>query len=362
MKELFYEFIKEAKDGRVIIDNEEWYYSFNTIILEEGKEKLRLENEENNIALIIKNETSFFKLLEEYINLEIKTNRKTLNVKSEKDKIKTLLCHLFVNGTTEDFINPERFIRRYIAFLKDETFSYLDKGLETNTSNILDGTKLEIKREQNSTYMETPHKISPRLKNEEDIYELPSIYYGIKEENGIKTCYIYGIQASKNNDPNNQFTKKVNRMLYKINEGVEDIEEYYDYKNGISDYYPEANISDVTMSFILSLNIFITLLQIEKIEQIKAIPYLPVRYNGRMLAAKRANKEEYQTRNDQIQKNLTNKFIRTFRRLEKQNSSVKVYLYPYEQDEFLSVRVNPKRKKIKNKILEESSNEIKKYF
>ena len=357
MKRIFYELIKEAYIGRVIIDNEEWNYSFNTIIMEDNKEIFRLENKDNNICLIIKNEDNFFKLLEEYINLELSINRKTLNIINEKDKIKFLIVNLFANGTTEDFINPENFIRRNIEFLKDNTFNYLDKGLEVNVDNLLKDTYLEIKREQNSTMMETPNKMTFVLKNNEDKHELPSIYYGIVEENGIKKCYIYGIQASKKNE-NNKFNKNINRLLYKINNGVEDVQEYYDYKNNKSDYYPEGNISDVTMSFVLSLNMFVTLLQSENIQEIKAVPYLPVRYNSRELAASRSEREDLFERNKRIQNNLTNKFIRTFRRLEEQNKNIKVTMYPYELDEFLTIEIDNNKKEITNKLLEETSKDI----
>ena len=356
MKEIFYELIKETCNGKVIIDNEEWNYSFNTIIKRDNKEIIRLENNDNNICLIIKNEDNFFKLLEEYIDLELSINRKTLNIINAKDKIKFLIVNLFANGTTEDFINPENFIRRNIKFLKDNTFNYLDKGIEVDVNNILKDSKLEIKRVQNSTMMETPYKLTFTLKNNEDTHELPSIYYGIVEENGIKKCYVYGILASKNNE-NNRFNKKINRLLYKINDGVIDSKEYYEYKNGESDYYPEDNISDVTMSFVLSLNMFVTLLQSENIKEIKAVPYLPVRYNSRELAAKRNNREDLFERNKSIQTNLTNKFIRTFRRLEAQNKNIEVTLYPYELDEFLTVEVN-KSKEIANKLLDEASKNI----
>ena len=353
MKELFYELIKETCNGKVIIDNEEWPYSFNTII----EDKIRLENKDNNVCLIIKNEEEFFKLLEEYINLELSTNRKTLRINNEKDKIKFLIVCLFANATTEDFINPENLIRRNISFLKDNTFDYLDKGIEAEVSSVLKDSKIEIKREQNSTMMETPHKITFSFKNNDSIHKLPSIYYGIVEENGIKKCYIYSIQAPKNE--NNKYNKTINRLLFKINDGVEDSKEYYDYKEGLSNYYPEGNISDVTMSFVLSLNLFITLLQSENIKEIKAVPYLPVRYNSRALSAKRNDNEENMNRNINIQKNLTEKFIRTFRRLESQNSGIKISTYPYELDEFLTIEVN-NSKNIANKLLDETSKDIEK--
>lgn len=353
MKDIFYELIKEAKEGKVIIDDQPWNYSFNTVILDKNKEKLRLESDENLSTLMIKNENSFFKLLEEYIDLELSTNRKSLRI-DDNDKVKLLICNLFANATPTDFLNPEMFIKRYIHFLKDDTFSYLDNSVEVDASSILKDSSLIIKRENNSTMNETPYKMCFSLKDKDNnIYEFPSIYYGIDTTDN-KRCYIYGIQASKHNDHNNKFNKKVNRLLYKINNGVKDTKEYYDYKEGKTDIYPENNISDVTMSFIFSLNLFISLLQSENIEEVKAVTYLPMRYNSRDLAAKRNNNEEFNERNKMIQNNLTNKFIRTFRRLEYQNNNMKITSYPYSIDEFLNVRLKPKAKEINNELLEET--------
>ena len=353
MKDLFYDLIKEAKDGKVIIDDQPWNYSFNTVILDNSKEKIRLENDDNLSTLIIKNENNFFKLLGEYIDLELSTNRKSLRI-DDNDRIKLLICNLFANATPMDFLNPEMFIKRYIHFLKDNTFSYLDNSVQVDASSIIEDSKLIIKREKNSTMNETPYKMCFTLKNKDnDTYEFPSIYYGIDTTDKIK-CYIYGIQASKHNNQNNKFNKKVNRLLYKINNGVTDSKDYYDYKEGKTDIYPEGNISDVTMSFIFSLNLFISLLQNENIEEVKAVTYLPMRYNSRDLAAKRKNNEEFNTRNKMIQNNLTNKFIRTFRRLEYQNSNMEITSYPYSIDEFLNVKIKPKAKEIDNELLEET--------
>ena len=39
MRALFYEVIREAKNGKICIDGEEWGIAFNTIIYENGKQK-----------------------------------------------------------------------------------------------------------------------------------------------------------------------------------------------------------------------------------------------------------------------------------------------------------------------------------
>ena len=121
-------------------------------------------------------------------------------------------------------------------------------------------------------------------------------------------------------------------------------------KNNLSAYYPEGNITDVTPSFILSLNIFITLLQNKNISKIKAVPYLPIRYLSRDLAAESTKEEDKKKalleRNNAIQTNPTNKFIRTFRRLAIQNDSLQIETYPYELDEFLTIKLNSRKKEL----------------
>ena len=71
MRALFYEVIREAKDGKVFIDGEEWTIAFNTIIYKNGKQKNEYFNDRNLSTLVIKDEERFFSLLEEYVAREI---------------------------------------------------------------------------------------------------------------------------------------------------------------------------------------------------------------------------------------------------------------------------------------------------
>ena len=281
--------------------------------------------------------------------------------------------------TTEDFLNPIAFIDKYMAFLKDKTFDYLDEGITVNLPRVKD-SELEIKREQNNTSMETPNRITLTLKRKGEeltTFKLPSIYYAVREENNKKVCYIYSVMNKDNkklNESELKFQKQINRLLYKLNDGVFDSEEYYEYKEALKRkeekeaqgeevteeiYYPEGNISDITNSFLFSLNIFMSLLQKEGIETVKVVTYLPVRYNSRAIAAEKSpKKKEFQERNDMIQTNATNKLIRTFRRLAHQNDALEITMYPYEYDEFLTISLRSRDKELDNMLLEESNDII----
>ena len=356
MQKLFEELIKEASNGKVIIEDEEWPIAFNTEILEENK---IYETENNFSTLIIKNKNEFFKLLRKYLKLELKKNRKTPRFYKDinRNKIKWLMSYLFVNASSSDFLNPEDYLRREISFLEDDTFNFLDKGIELDMDKFLN-SKLRIKREISPTMMETPNKITlslvKNINDEEVEYSLPSIYYGIDNN----TCYIYSILSPKPkkniSELENKYDKKINRLLYKLNSGIKETQEYFDYKEGISTYYPEGNITDVTHSFVLSLSIFLGWLKSKNINKVKAVPYLPVRYDSRYITAKekkdKTRQLELLERNNEIQTNITNKFIRTFLRLSAQDESISIESYPYEVDDYLTISLN-KEKNVSNELL-----------
>lgn len=157
--------------------------------------------------------------------------------------------------------------------------------------------------------------------------------------------YIYSIINSKLENNNLEYNKKIKRELYKINSGVSinESDEYLKYKNNEIDYYPE-NISDVSPSAVLSLSIFMSLLYSKHITNIKVVPYLPIRYLSREIMANSLSntdkKQELNNRNNFIQSNITDKFIRTFRRVSYHLSGTQIKSYPYELDEYMNINLN----------------------
>ncbi len=386
MKEVFYDVIKEACQGEVIIDNEPWPCGFNTKIIRDGKE-IEYFNDVNKSMLYIKNEQCFFELLEEYVNLEIQADRRYYKIYDDvlRNKVKAIMTYLFVNATTEEFLNPERLIRRKIefllpevevkrniAFLNDDTFDYLEDGKEIYLDNSILNGSLKMKKVVHGLVMETPYKVCVSLVNRDSCEELEcplaDVTYGICEEDGKKVCYVYSIMKPKEkkniSDEEKKYQKKVNRALYKLNDGVmeQESDEFVRYKNGESSYYPE-NISDVTHGFVLALTAFISLLQREGISKVKAVPYLPVRYLGREVSAYRVEDEnrrnELLERNDMIQSNASEKFIRFFRRVAyHMGDAMELFGIPYENDEYLTYRIYEKSDALNNEILDQVSEGI----
>ncbi len=358
MREIFYELIEEAKDGRVSIDGDEWPIAFNTKI--DGN---YISREGNLSILVVENKEEFFRYLKNYIDKELELDRRYMyfSDNDEINHIKALMVYLFVNMSTEDFLHPVNAIRKRIGFLEDTTFSLFDEEVDFNA---IPGSKLLINQSVQSIYMETPFIMDFTIQQGSNYVRLPYISYGICEENGKKVCYIYSIMnhpLGKGFYVDKDLAKRVNRVMFKINKGVMNVEsqDYKDYKDGKTDEYAE-NISDVTPSFVFALVTFLTMLQSKGITEVKAVPYLPVRYLSRDIAAKRAEdpniRKQREDRNNQIQSNATDKFMRTFRRAAYHMNGVEVISYPYEVDEYLTLELHGHD--VNNELLSDVSEQV----
>lgn len=310
--------------------------------------------------LCIQDKEKLVNSLYEYMQIML-SNDSSINKQNIYDKIKYYLTLLWVNATYEDLRNPVRFIQKYIDFnnnpLFEDEFTYASNIESLNDADI----DVIIKREPAN--METPYSFNAQINlfdnGKENNYYLPSICYGISGD----ICYIYSIQNSGMFASNPGFEKKIKRLLYKMNENVSshESEDFKEYKrlekqgNNMEDeFYPE-NISDVSVSAILALTVFMDSLNDMGIKNIKVVPFLPIRYKNR----KSEYEKKYQLKLKQlkvdeikelkqnleekrllIQSNLTNKFIRDFMRLKHHFNGIDILSYPMEVDEYLSININ----------------------
>lgn len=351
IKNIFFnEIVNEAKLGEVKVQiNEEentFNVGFNSCIegvLESGNFG------DSKPILMVNNKDQLVNLLEQYFNECNKHNNKFSNCKLE-EKIKIYLTLIWSNATYEDFANPAQFIKRRIDFYQNKILDFSSKEY-SHEIEVLDNSKIQIYNELQDIRQETPYVFQPTIENGEDSFSLPRISYGISNNE----CYIYAVQ-NHNKSELSSYEKKINRTLYKIKENVLAFEtdEYKEYLNE-SGYYPE-NISDVSPSAILSLSIFLDVLNKYGIEKVKVISLLPIRYNSKELAFTKKyeynlkNKNlseselrklllEYKKESLRIQKNLSEKMIRNFRRIEHHFDNCIITSYPMEFDEYLHMNV-----------------------
>ena len=348
---VFYdEIINEASTGRV-----DCFFMmnllFSTYIREENKTIEAKKTDDGRYLiprLVIKNKNNFNKLLTEYLALA----RKKYDLSIYQDELtfadvenyeqvinKIILTTLWANATYDDFSESEEFLRKQIAFLKDETFSEYEEPTIIGYSETLGGY-VEVENVQETILNETPNslKISVIEPETNERYTFPLVRYGIEDNK----CYIYAVQKNKRYDEENKFKKKVNRRLFQIGEN-------FDTKNDTYENYGEGNLKDVSASFVVASNIALGLLASKGITDIVVPSILIERWNaketGIIVKSKREeNSQEYIDSNkeehNKIQNNLTEKLLRTFLRIVSHNKTFNVTAYPFDIDSSLHIKTS----------------------
>ena len=323
MDRLIDSFFEQCAIGRVQVGD--IYYNLHF--------RINHDLEDNVFVINVNNKELFYSYIKDFIGL--------FNLSKEEDILKKLV-YLFSNLSFSGFNDIELYIKRNIDFVKNKLFE--DKSIP-----FLDQMAEIYTREY---YQESPYCFISSITNGADKYELPIISYGISNE----VCYIFAVQ-DKNIDKNNTYSKKIKRLLYKINNEVDDSEtlEYKDFKQNKSNYYPE-NISDVSPSAVLSLSIFLKQLSELGITKVKVVPFLPIRYSAKKEAYQRKvaylvsednldieqQKEltdKYLAEHLRIQNNLTQKFLRNFFRINHHFPNVNIISNPFEVDEYLNINL-----------------------
>ena len=343
MDELLKELFTAAANGKIIIDNETFHVGFTTDIFGPRGQEFTTGNSDIFPKLYINNFALFKDKLLECI--ELQKSRVTYPFRNEKDNIKYLTIMTFVNATAYDFSNPLSFLDRYISFFQDKTFDNLDEKINIQETPLF-FKNIQIKNKKQGIGMETPNKITFSLFDYFDgdkySYTLPEISYGICMENGEPVCYIYSILNKERKEVKDhsklKYRKRVARSLYKVNEGV------------VSD--ESLNLLEVSPSAVISLSLFLGLLERHNIKKIRVVEYIPERYISRFLAAQEnpLQREEWERRNDAIQTNATNKFVTTFFRMMYHLDNLDWQFERLFGDEIIRLQLNP-TKKIKPDII-----------
>ena len=369
--DIFYkEIVPELKQekGKIKIHDNPYYFPF-SIVTDEKKESSLLFNAPRNDnlsfdppVLIIRDKENFDSLLVEYIKQQIQFLNEEENLRrylvlccgeSIHNQIKYLLLLVWKNATSEDFINPQLLLNRRIQFFTpEEKRTPLQAQLDINQGL---GIVSEIKRQFAS--LETPYCLDSKIivynqNGDQESYPLPQISYGISD--GV--AYLYSIKGKKRprNENKTSFFKKIDRYLYKANDHVQDSEEYQAYKEKKTDYYPE-NISDISVSALYSLTMFLKHLERNGITKLVTTSFLPLRYLAKEQAINESIslfrflykeerleqiKEEELTQLSRDNCNQTEKLIRTLRRLSYHFPNLEITSYPFDLDSNLHMKIS----------------------
>lgn len=372
--DLFYNYVaREAATGRVDCFMK-YNLIFQTKVIEDNIDITTDVQNDNLIipTLMIHNRQEFDRLLLEYVEkslafydeenyLEEVRNSKFDDNEMGISKEKMIMTLLWSNATIEDFNDPCSYLRKRIAFFE---LGSLEKFLTPKVisySEIL-GSNIEVGILKNRLENETPYSMQFFLRQGETgdrIYEFPRIYFGIYDNAG----YVYAIQNSRERLIYDQYFKKIERKLYSVNEGFDVHEDNFE-------NYDVGNLKDITPSFLVAANIMMGLFQKCNLSKVHASSILISRWNAKLLFLDNQEKrlkfrglteeeislnlEDYYQQYMKIQSNLTEKFLRTFRRLGYHHSSIGIFNQPMEGSSDLILHLFPGEDICNNRLLGET--------
>jgi len=362
--DIFYNnIVPEAQNGR--IDCFVFYnIAFSTYIVDNDESYIcNISNNDLLIpTLIIRDKNKFDSLLEEYVTLALSfyddnnfdediLDYKLYDNKKRICKEKAILALLFANATVEDFNNPINFLEKRINFINNS----MEEKHNLGYCEILN-TMMQVSIEKDIINNETPYQFVIKiLSYDGESYVLPKVKFGISDNN----VYVYAIQNE--NNQKNQLGKRINRILYKIGEGYND-----------GDYLcDDENLKDISASFLVSLNIFVNYVKTCGYNKIIVPSILVERWNAKKISSiLRSNRYGYSVEKmieledsqDYLQRNLTNKLIRTFLRLGVHYNNIDIFSFPYEIDSCLHININDERIRCNNTLLFETGVLMRDYF
>lgn len=303
----------------------------------------------DDIYIKVHDSNKFFSLLEKLIYYNsLKKERK---LRDFNDYIRSIWLRM----SPSDIDNVEGFLEKQLKFLKND--SLLPEYKEITRLNDRDVVAFRVK--QNDDWFETNQNITFSIRRdtgsiiEDQDYDFPAIHYGFAKEDGIKKCYIYGIQLlNKNQDE-------------EIREDLQPI------RKTLRNKY-------VSPDFIISLSLFLDYLYDQDIKDIE-IPTLQVfnypyhehlssniknsydgyseedktrieksiedgEYNNALLdyIHTKSMVSRFVDKQDDISRNKTERFIEIFQELMRINPSIELLSTPFMEGENLKIHLSGK--------------------
>lgn len=295
-------------------------------------------------TLIIKDREKLNSSIARYVDLAKDFYKEDFRLEDVSNKDKYIITSLLVNTLVTDFNDLNNLFERHSAFLEDESLVEFQNSINLGYVDKLK-SNVVVQIIKQSIVQETPYgmQISLQDDNDETVYKFPTIRFGI-DNNRV---YIYAVQQDEVVE-----NKKIERLLRKVGEG-------FDEKNSDRDEIanPE-NLYSVSPWSLVALSIFIPIIKnYTNADEFVAPYFLVNRYNAleisyEILKEKYKDnmddervmtmiqkKKEAVNNHDELQRNITDKFIRNFRRLDHHFENMDVEMFPLEQDSMIHFKV-----------------------
>ena len=345
--DIFYnQVIREAAFGRV-----DCYFMFNMLFntrIVSTNTEIEASYLNSNLlvpTLRINNKEEFDKLLIEYVDIASDFYSKFLSsIPDENLRKKAVLTLLWSNATIEDFSDPVNFLRQRISFFENGNLFKDDISFYSETLN----SDVLISVNKSLIESETPYYFSIKLKQGEEEFYLPNVYFGISDNK----AYVYAVQNDRKKVNDGKYAKKMKRLLYKVDDGL-------DVLNDNFENYDMGNLKDVSSGFVLASNIVCGIFKKMGIEDVVIPSILIARWNAKEISndvKREMQREDLVVSDDEherIQSNLTEKFLRTFRRIAHHHSGVDIVSYPFDVDSYMQLKLSDENV-CNNAILEDT--------
>lgn len=267
-------------------------------------------NEEPMPSIVINDIEQLNNTLQELIECYRNSNHNygiLLNTYDEQYGISEFFKWIIKNATTQDLNDINKYFRKYISYIQDETFSEYSKPTYLGEFN---NDELYMKIGSSDVAFETPYFFMLIQKN--NGLRLPCVRFGIDNTSGEKIANILAIQSAKGNGLKDiEFNEYIKKMLPK------------------SKYFRIYN-----PSHLISLVLTIGFLKSHGINKITVADYLPFRYQ-RFVQEKNMSEEELES----YQSRLTDKNINSYMRLMEFTDGLEIISYP-EQDKPFIIQIN----------------------
>ncbi len=168
----------------------------------------------NSNTIIIDDGVSFFDYLTSIVNEHLKLFKEYEYTLMIRSTTMSLLTRIWLRIDDNDFNDVISFLKKELDFYKDRT---LDKYRTEIYISSYEGIDSYAECNINESWDETTRSMNFRLENSGESHTISRVLYDIRSENGIKVCYIYGVQNNLFNITN----KRIERKLYKLNKGID---------------------------------------------------------------------------------------------------------------------------------------------
>lgn len=256
--------------------------------------------------LVITSLIELEELLKEYVNIIRKSTLKFYKL-DENHQIKNYLFYLIKSLTNDDCQDLNKYIKRFINYLKDEKFNELYYAKIIGTIEPYNVLARKCEEYYGS---ETPFTFRLYLEKIGFKFEMPLVRYGISNN----TAYIYSIQRKRKYSNSHPTIKSVNSLFNTINIGIKENR-------------------DITPSMLCSLAVFVGMLKSEEINEIKVDGFLTRRYGY-------LNGIETEEEKDKVLHNSIDKFFKLFLRLSTQFEGININAYPFDVDSYLQITLD----------------------